>query len=328
MARVTLINSVLLSIHSYWSQIMIMPKQLLRDIEAICRAFLWKGLAKTQGSGLVAWSSVCTPKAAGGLGFRKISEWNIASLGKYVWAIASKKDNLWVKWIHSIYLKKVDWWEYTVQQNYSWYWKKIVAIKELFKVKLDKSAFMAMQYSIQSGYDILYDQHINVQWSKFVWERSSIPKHRFILWLVMLQKLSTRTYINRYLPSLDTVCLLCGDHNEDLPHLFFQCTYSKACLLRVKDWIGCRAQTEHYHQLLQWIYKAKHLSKVRKGFFIVVVTALVYHIWRARNDVLWSSKLWHIIHIVEVIKRELKLRLDLSMPRKTRNSDKEWFQQL
>ncbi|XP_062118799.1 uncharacterized protein LOC133832476 [Humulus lupulus] len=174
----------------------ILEKMLLRDIEAICRAFLWKGLAESQGPGLVAWNSVCTPKAAGGLGFRKISEWNFASLGKYVWAIASKKDNLWVKWIHSIYLKKEDWWEYSVQPNCSWYWKKIVAIKHLFKVKLDKASFIAMKYSIQSRYDLLHHQHINVQWSKFVWERSSIPKHRFILWLVMLQKLSTRSYIS------------------------------------------------------------------------------------------------------------------------------------
>ncbi|XP_062113351.1 uncharacterized protein LOC133824483 [Humulus lupulus] len=257
----------------------ILEKMLLRDIEATCRAFLWKGLGESQGSGLVAWSSV-------------------------------------------------DWWEYSVQQNCSWYWKKIVAIKDLFKVKLDKAAFIAMKHSIQSVYDILYDQHINVQWSKSVWERISIPKHRFILWLVMLQKLSTRSYISRYLPGLDTVCLLCGDHNEDLPHLFFQCTYSKAFLLRMKEWIGCRAQTEHYHQLLQWIYKAKHLSKVKKGIFIAVVTALVYHIWRARNDVLWSYKLWHVNHIIEVIKRELKLRLPMSMPRKTRSSDKEWFQKL
>ena len=108
MFNIILINSALLSIHSYWSQIMILPKQLLRDIEAIFRAFLWKGMAETQGSGLVAWNSVCTPKATRGLGFRKISEWNFASLGKYVWTIASKKDNLWVKWIHSIYLKKED----------------------------------------------------------------------------------------------------------------------------------------------------------------------------------------------------------------------------
>ncbi|XP_062073580.1 uncharacterized protein LOC133777843 [Humulus lupulus] len=168
MGRNTLINFVMLSIHSYWAQIMIFPKKLLRDIEAICRAFLWKGMADSQGPSLVAWNNICLPKAARGLGFRKISEWNIASLGKYVWAIASKNDNMWVKWIHSIYLKKEDWWEYKVQPDYSWYWKKLVTIKDLFKAKLDKTSIIAMKYSIQSGHDILYDHPISVQWRNFV----------------------------------------------------------------------------------------------------------------------------------------------------------------
>ncbi|XP_062075373.1 uncharacterized protein LOC133779427 [Humulus lupulus] len=105
-ARAILINSVLMSIHSYWAQIMVLPRKLLKDIDAICRAFLWKGVAEAHGPGTVAWSTICSPKSAGGLGFRKIIEWNIAALGKYVWAITTKKDNLWVKWIHSIYLEK------------------------------------------------------------------------------------------------------------------------------------------------------------------------------------------------------------------------------
>ncbi|XP_062089349.1 uncharacterized protein LOC133795898 [Humulus lupulus] len=166
----------------------------------------------------------------------------------------------------------MDWWAYAVQQNCSWYWKKIVEIKDLFRAKLDKSAFMAVQYSIQSGYDILYDQHIKVQWSKFVWERCSIPKHRYILWLVLHRKLRTKEHLSKYFHAMDTVCLLCGDHKEDITHLFFQCTYSKICFVKMKEWIGCQAQTEHYQALLQWISKAKHLSKLRKGFFIAAVT--------------------------------------------------------
>ncbi|XP_062104541.1 uncharacterized protein LOC133815753 [Humulus lupulus] len=187
---------------------------------------------------------------------------------------------------------------------------------------------MAVQYSIQSGYAILYDQHIKVQWSKFVWERCSIPKHRYILWLALHQKLRTKEQLSKYFPAMDTVCLLCGDHKEDITHLFFQCTYSKICLVKMKEWIGCRVQTEHYQALLQWISKAKHLSKLRKGFFIAVVSALVYHIWRVRNDVLWSSKIWYVNHIIEVIKRELKLRFIVSVYKGKRNRDKEWIQKL
>ncbi|XP_062089470.1 uncharacterized protein LOC133796004 [Humulus lupulus] len=189
---------------------------------------------------------------------------------------------------------------------------------------MDRSAFMAMKYSIQSGHAILYDQHTKVQWSKYVWERCSIPKHRYILWLTLHQKLRTREYLSKHCQAMDIVCLLCGDHNGEISHLFFQCTYNKIYLVKMKEWIGCRAQTENYHTLLQWISKAKHLSKLRRDFYIAAVSALVYHIWRVRNDVLWSSKIWHVNHIIEVIKRELKLRLTVSMYKGKQNRDKDW----
>uniref|UniRef100_A0A803PF12 Reverse transcriptase domain-containing protein n=1 Tax=Cannabis sativa TaxID=3483 RepID=A0A803PF12_CANSA len=41
--RALLINSVLLTIHAYWSQVMILPKRVMVDIEVVCRSFLWKG---------------------------------------------------------------------------------------------------------------------------------------------------------------------------------------------------------------------------------------------------------------------------------------------
>uniref|UniRef100_A0A803Q9P7 Reverse transcriptase n=1 Tax=Cannabis sativa TaxID=3483 RepID=A0A803Q9P7_CANSA len=55
MGRVTLINVVLISIHAYWAQILLLPKKLLKEIEAICRSFLWKGIQAGAGPGLVAW---------------------------------------------------------------------------------------------------------------------------------------------------------------------------------------------------------------------------------------------------------------------------------
>ena len=58
MGRLVLVNSVLMSIHIYWAQITILPKKLLKEVEAICRAFLWKGIDGYGGPGLVAWNLV------------------------------------------------------------------------------------------------------------------------------------------------------------------------------------------------------------------------------------------------------------------------------
>ena len=47
--------------------------------------------------------------------------WNKACIAKIVWAIADKKDLLWVKWVHGRYLKGQDWWDYQASPDSSWY---------------------------------------------------------------------------------------------------------------------------------------------------------------------------------------------------------------
>uniref|UniRef100_A0A803PSS2 Uncharacterized protein n=1 Tax=Cannabis sativa TaxID=3483 RepID=A0A803PSS2_CANSA len=80
--RVVLINSVLLTVHTYWCQLLILPKKIISEIESVCRNFLWRQ-GRSEGSGSVAWRSLCKPKAAGGLGFMNTSDWNEAALFKH-----------------------------------------------------------------------------------------------------------------------------------------------------------------------------------------------------------------------------------------------------
>jgi len=69
-------------------------------------------------------------------GLRNLVAWNKASIAKLVWHIALKKDLLWVEWVHGKYLKQADWWHYQAPADCSWYWRKVVYTKELFKKKI------------------------------------------------------------------------------------------------------------------------------------------------------------------------------------------------
>jgi len=39
--RTQLINSVLFTLHTYWTSLFILPKKILKQIEDVCRKFLW-----------------------------------------------------------------------------------------------------------------------------------------------------------------------------------------------------------------------------------------------------------------------------------------------
>uniref|UniRef100_A0A803PB67 Reverse transcriptase n=1 Tax=Cannabis sativa TaxID=3483 RepID=A0A803PB67_CANSA len=95
--RITLINSPLTAIQAYWSQMMILPKKVLRSIEAIYRAFLWKGQAMFQGAGSVAWNNVCQLKASGGLGIKNIEHWNKAAICLVYNLWKARNESIWQK---------------------------------------------------------------------------------------------------------------------------------------------------------------------------------------------------------------------------------------
>lgn len=57
-ARLHLVNSILMSISNYWSQTVILPKKVLNQINNFCRSYLWHGEADKSAPGNVKWEKV------------------------------------------------------------------------------------------------------------------------------------------------------------------------------------------------------------------------------------------------------------------------------
>lgn len=68
--RGVLVKSVIQSIPSYAMQTLLLPKTICSDLDGLARDFWWgKAEAKDRHLYLKAWTSLCAPKEAGGLGF-------------------------------------------------------------------------------------------------------------------------------------------------------------------------------------------------------------------------------------------------------------------
>ncbi|XP_074283597.1 uncharacterized protein LOC141608138 [Silene latifolia] len=175
--RVVLIKSVLSTLHSYWARIFILPKTVIRNIEAICRDYLWHGKDSGSKPALVAWGKICRSKKKGGLGIKDLLLSNCAAVGKYVWWIEKKEDHLWVKWVHAIYIKGTRWKDYEPPVNSSWAWRKICQTKNILK---DCIWSQSVSYSISLGYNWLVSITDNVDW--YAWQLNNwiLPKHGFI----------------------------------------------------------------------------------------------------------------------------------------------------
>ncbi|XP_039136364.1 uncharacterized protein LOC120273726 [Dioscorea cayenensis subsp. rotundata] len=86
--RLTLVNSVLLVVPTYWMSLFRLPKWVIKAIDRIRRDFLWSGPdIDHPGCRLVAWNNICRAKEQGGWGILALSSFNLALLGKWRWKV-------------------------------------------------------------------------------------------------------------------------------------------------------------------------------------------------------------------------------------------------
>lgn len=129
--RLQLIASVLESIQVYWASVFLLPKDVIKSVNRILKDFLWGSNDISKGKAKVAWKAICKPKSNGGLGLKDLLVWNKTLLVKQIWNIASKKDNLWVKWVSTVKLRGVSLWRVQKEANDSWGWKILIDIRDL-----------------------------------------------------------------------------------------------------------------------------------------------------------------------------------------------------
>ncbi|XP_074313969.1 uncharacterized protein LOC141649172 [Silene latifolia] len=280
--RATLIKAVFHSLHTYWARIFNLPKTVLNKIDAMCRTFLWHGNEAKERPALVSWDRICKPVKQGGLGFKNLHKWNIASIGKYVWWIEAKADHLWVRWVHAIYLKHQNWHNYNPSPSSSWAWRKICWVKEILKQFLFEASWKAtgQQYTSKIGYRWLDEEGMKVVWHPWMSNRMLQPKHTFFIWLVAQNRLLTQDRLLKMHIIQANCCFLCGSEEENIDHLFFNCLFSKRCLNLLAQWLQVII---HENEVIHWWIHLRVRSLLVKHIIAAGVATLMYQIWYYRN---------------------------------------------
>ncbi|XP_074318741.1 uncharacterized protein LOC141655566 [Silene latifolia] len=308
--RLVLIKSVLSTLHCYWARIFILPVSILNKVEALCRSFLWQGKEISNGPALIVWDTCCKTKKEGGLGLIDLRRWNTTALGKYIWWIAQKEDHLWVKWIHTIYMKGVNWVDYKPNTGASWSWRKLCGVKEKLKAGYVNDWWLQQghKYTISAGYSWLGTSNNRVAWTPFVWNSLSLPKHCLIGWIVAHGKLLTRDRLYQMGICGDTICCICGTQNESHTHLFFECAYGKACLDLLNGFFQMAIPIDNF---MHWWLKIRLKNLLRKKIIAAGIQSLIYNIWEMRNRSRVDGVLLRPEKLIEKILQNLRLRLQV-----------------
>ncbi|XP_056686064.1 uncharacterized protein [Spinacia oleracea] len=78
--RLQFVQTILFSLQSFWCQIFIFPKKVIREIQNFCRIYLWTGHTDPSRRSLVAWYNMCLPRTAGGWNSKEMNLWNKAAI--------------------------------------------------------------------------------------------------------------------------------------------------------------------------------------------------------------------------------------------------------
>ncbi|XP_062104088.1 uncharacterized protein LOC133815248 [Humulus lupulus] len=269
----------------------IIKKLVIQEIDRICRNFLWGANGHRSKFHCSSWSQVRLPKSLGGMGFKEGSNWNKVLLAKFIWAVSTKQDVLWVKWIDALYLRGQSFWSYHLKPDVSWYWRKLCYLREEFsEANLVNSL-----------------QRVPVAFAKAVWSRLTVPKHRFILWQSILGHLLTRDNLIKCQISVNScLCPVCERAEETHQHLFFDCSFSHQVWELTKSWLGSAIWPKKFVQWKMWLEgKPKNIEH---RIAVASLAAAVYGIWCNRNTCYFSHCSSTPLRLVYMNRLSLKAR--------------------
>lgn len=93
--------------------------------------------------------------------------WNIAAMGKDIWQVTMKEDNLWVKWVPGVYICNDNFWTHIPPHDASWAWKKLCKLRQKFVQGYTNGAWTMQSqglYFVNKAYWWLLQTNSKVQW--------------------------------------------------------------------------------------------------------------------------------------------------------------------
>ncbi|KAL2253034.1 UNVERIFIED_CONTAM: hypothetical protein Sindi_0098100 [Sesamum indicum] len=120
-----------------------------------------------------------------------------------------------------------------------------------------------------------------VGWISLLSGSLKIPRHLFILWLAILEKLATT---DKPWHSHLGCCVLCNeDMVESHNHLFFHCRFSRRCLSSIRRIVRFQWPNRDWVSDIEWgarKWRGKYIINIS---YRCLLGSCVYHIWRERN---------------------------------------------
>ncbi|KAJ8432376.1 hypothetical protein Cgig2_021910 [Carnegiea gigantea] len=109
-------------------------------------------------------------------------------------------------------------------------------------------------------------------------------------------------------PQQSVTCSLCNTTEEDEAHLFYTCSYAKKVRDELGSWWRYTPTTQNSSQMLNQMLHSRG-ARASKQIIGAIMSATIYHIWRARNQAIFNGYKIPIKHTIRVVREQVNQRI-------------------
>ncbi|GKC04069.1 hypothetical protein Tco_0995679 [Tanacetum coccineum] len=284
----------------------------------------------------VAWNVVCLPMDEGGLGIRRLNDFNKALMTTQVWKLLVRKELLWVEWIHVYKLRGRSFWDIPYRGNLTWGWRNVLKLRPLIREFIWKKLGNGLTTSVWFDRWCIQSPLADLISSGDIF-REGFNKETKVCDLVINGVLDWPTsWLSKY-PSLNAIVspvLVPNSHdllewrNEDglvcsfLAHTVWNTIRARGTKVwnQVKGVAGLASSNASIYDIIHDIIPFAARKTSKSVIAKLVVAATSYFIWQERNGRVFKNMKRTVNQVVECIMNTVWLKLMSCRLKKSRSA--------
>ncbi|XP_071719273.1 uncharacterized protein [Rutidosis leptorrhynchoides] len=169
------------------------------------------------------------------------------------------------------------------------------------------------EFTVSLAWNTLRPRATKVPWYRVVWFEHCIPRHAFLLWLLMGENLKTQDKLKDWERNASLsnsfVCALCKSQIDSHDHLFYNCVFSSQLCLMVSTLLEWPSWNNSWRDIRDSLVPYTSRRIVRVVVTKLAYAAMTYFIWQERNNRFFKGKSRTVNQVFEVIYSTVRMKI-------------------
>ena len=150
-------------------------------------------------------------------------------------------------------------------------------------------------YTVKEGYKVLQNASATNNWplQKAIWRTECLPKVKLFNWTLLHGRILTAENLRKKGIQGPSICCMCKEAEESIPHLFIECPFARACwnlIIKPLSISDPHNQITLLQKLWGTSFPLSNCKGLVKRVWNSIPANLCWQIWIARNKCIFKDK--------------------------------------